>query len=282
MAFPPSPPDFLNAFGESVLIIAKEGWGDVIDLSAKEVCYDGLVSFGKAFTSASNKSCDANSTSSVSCVLTDGLAYANLSLKIFDDCPKIPLHPPALQEPRQLYLAIWVPILGVLIIGILIGLAVFAFIKISQKYKVQNGKEPQDPKSSFESSYETLNAERGLSISSTETEISIISNSPSIYLNTLDFSPNLHPSRVDSAFSSMKTLGTILEVEDSIPDENVYQDLRSESCHDLKIIYSRSTTTLSDVVFLDVDESNNESSTDATLRRPREESKGKDEESAVG
>lgn len=79
----------------------------------------------------------------------------------------------------------------------------------------------------------------------------------------------------------MKTLGTILEDEGSIPEENVDQDLRSESCHDLKIIYSRSTTTLSDVVFLDIDESNNESSTDATLRRPKE-SMEKDEESAVG
>lgn len=135
-AFPPSPPDFLNAFRESLLTIAREDLGDLIDLSAKEVCYDGLVSFGEASTSASNKSCDANSTSLVSCVLTDGLAYANLSLEIFDDCPKIPQHPPALQESRQLHLVIWVPILGVLIIGILIGLAVFAFMKINQKCKV--------------------------------------------------------------------------------------------------------------------------------------------------
>ena len=135
-ALPSSPPDFLNAFRESFLAIAKEGRGDLIDLSAKGPCYDGLVSFGKVstFTSQeSQESCDANSTSLVSCVLTDGSAFANLTLKIFDDCRKIPM---SLQEPRQLHLAIWVPILGVIILGMVIGLAVFAFMKISQKCKV--------------------------------------------------------------------------------------------------------------------------------------------------
>ena len=80
----------------------------------------------------------------------------------------------------------------------------------------------------------------------------------------------------------MKTLGTILEDDDSISEENFDQDLKSESCRDLKIFYSRSTTTLSDVVFLDVDEFNNESSTDASLRRPKESKPvEKDEENTV-